>query len=154
MVNWFQFSVGTILNSIVTIPNSLFSFCLEQFIRLQAPLNGAGAWCWLRKLIALWASQGSGWNNDKYAHCVASFRAAKDCGRYVSYLGGEAKELFDCLGGGTPDQTDLDANLDGRRCAGWESQFGVANAGVWTLTLLCRKTRHHCCVGEKGTARS
>jgi RHS repeat-associated protein len=129
---------------------SRFSFCIERFLRLQAPLNGAGAWCLLRKIVVLKATQGSGWDNDKYAHCVASCRAAKDCGRYVSYLGGEAKELFDCLGGGTPDQTDLDANKDGRVCAGWESQFGAANVGVWTLTLLCRKTCHKCCIETKG----
>ena len=129
---------------------SRFWFCFNRYVRVTTggAYTSLGAFCMFRRLVQLKLTAGSKWNNDKYAHCVASCRAAKDCGRFLSFTGGEAKEFYDCLGGGTPDQEDLNANSDGRKCAGWESQL-PAGTVISVCTLVFRKTCHECCV-DKG----
>jgi RHS repeat-associated protein len=69
--------------------------------------------------VQLWATGELGeWNNDKWAHCVATCRASKLCCSPPALLGAITKELFDCIFPGDADPEDIDADAAGAECAG------------------------------------
>jgi RHS repeat-associated protein len=88
------------------------------------------------------------WTNDKWAHCVVSCRAAKLCANWISALGGwsfeVAQELWLRLAGrGTGySQGDLDADLQGIKCAGWEATIPLIGG---LLGLPFRESCEECC---------
>lgn len=50
---------------------------------------------------------------DKTKHCSISCIIALECSAFETYLFGLSKEIYDGLGGGTPDQQDIVANKKG-----------------------------------------
>jgi RHS repeat-associated protein len=106
------------------VDDVLLNFCITQYL-VGGPLGVIAvvplAVCFAPHVLWMRSGAGKEWTNDKYAHCMFSCRASKQCSRFFSWIGGELKEFFDCLGLGTPDAEDLKANAFGRKCAGWET---------------------------------